>query len=93
MLVFRDKESMAKLDRREFLGASIGALALGATTVIGQGRFDPEEKTVAELSAAMARGTTSSVALTSWYLSRAKALDPKLRSLIDAPYVLSPRIT
>jgi len=74
---------MAKLDRREFLGASIGALALGATTVIGQTRFDPEEKTVAELSAAMARGTTSSVALTSWYLSRAKALDPKLRSLIE----------
>ena len=78
-----DKESMAKLDRREFLGASIGALALGASTVIGRTGFDPEEKTIAELSAAMARGTTSSVALTSWYLSRAKALDPKLRSLIE----------
>lgn len=76
---------MNNLDRREFMQfaaiAGVGMMATGMASAAQN--LDLTEKTVAELSAAMQKGELSSEAITKWYLTRIKALDPKLNSIIE----------
>lgn len=74
------------MKRREFLSlistASAG-LVIGPE-VIGQQRTrNLEELTVADLQAAMQKGELTSEAITNWYLTRIKAIDPKINSIIE----------
>lgn len=74
------------MKRRDFLSTFAGAtagLALG-TAVIGQRAIRTlEEMTVAELQAAMHKGTLTSEAITTWYLSRIRGMDPKVGAMIE----------
>ena len=79
---------MDSLDRRDFLG--MAALAAAGVTVFTSGKasgqrsgFDPEEKTIAEMQAAMRNGHTTSAALTAWYIARIRTLDKKTNSIIE----------
>lgn len=72
--------------RREFLGTGLlaGAGALMGTHVFGQRSARSfEEATVAELTAAMERRQLTSEALTNWYLTRIRTIDPKVNSIIE----------
>ena len=86
------------MNRREFLAAA-GATSLinriaaadtppgtgGADATAAAGGFDPEEKSVAELGAALQSGAATSVSLTQAYLARIEKLDragPALNSVI-----------
>lgn len=74
------------MKRREFLG---GAAAAAAGIALGSNAFGQravrsfEEATVAELSAMMAGGQLTSEALTAWYLTRIRIVDPKINSIIE----------
>jgi amidase len=78
--------------RRDFLGASAGALAaLGtpSTSASAAGAMKPfafEEATLADLGARMASGELTAAALASAYLERIREIDqagPKLRAVIE----------
>ena len=75
---------MNNFDRREFLFLS--GLAAAGTFAPGTSaaqKLDLSEKTVAELSAAMAKGQLTSEAITNWYLARIRSVDPKINSIIE----------
>ncbi|MCA1608430.1 MAG: amidase, partial [Acidobacteria bacterium] len=80
---------MSSIDRRDFLGlagvSAVGAIIMStARNAAGQKHaFDPEEKTIAELSAAMAKGQITSAALTQFYLARIRSIDKKLKSVLE----------
>ena len=81
---------MTKIDRREFLGtaaiAAAGIVMGNAGDALGQRAarvFDPEEKSIAELIAAMQNGQTTSAALTSAYIARIRTLDKKINSIVE----------
>ena len=68
----------------------MAALAALGVTVFTSGKasgqrsgFDPEEKTIAEMQAAMRNGHTTSAALTAWYIARIRTLDKKTNSIIE----------
>jgi amidase len=77
------------MNRREFLG-TLGAVGVAAgggevSAAAGDASFDPSEKTIAELSAAQARGRLSAEALTGSYLGRIERYDrqgPKLGAVL-----------
>jgi amidase len=74
-------------DRRRFLGisatAAAGVLSGGVNELYGQQRFNVEEKSVADLQSAMAKGQISAAALTSVYLERIRTLDKRINSIIE----------
>jgi amidase len=79
------------MNRREFLEtlgvATViaGSGTAGAAAAASSADFDPTEKTIAELSAAQARGTLSAEALTHSYLTRIERYDrrgPKLGAVL-----------
>src|SRR4029078_3860685 len=79
---------MDSLDRSDFLG--LAALAAAGVTIGASGTaegqrsgFDPEERSIAELQAAIENGETTSAALTTWYLARIRTLDKKTNSIIE----------
>ncbi len=77
------------MKRREFLGISaIGGLAMivpgGRSVDAGNAAAaEIEEATIATLQSAMRTGRLTSEAITSWYLARIKAIDPKINSIIE----------
>lgn len=63
---------------------SLLAFSLFTTTLAAQARFDPFEKTIPELRAALDSGAITCTALTQWYLDRIEALDrggPRLNAI------------
>ena len=79
---------MDSLDRRDFLAlatlAAAGVTISASANTSGQrAGFDPEERSIAELQAAMKSGRTTSAALTTWYLARIRTLDKKTNSIIE----------
>lgn len=76
------------IGRREFLGiAAAAGLGFGmknSLTVSAQGKAVAiEEATIAELSAAMQNGTTSSRQLVAAYLQRIRSIDGRINSIIE----------
>ncbi len=76
---------MKNLDRRDFIQtaavAAAGLFAVGNASAAQ--KLDLSEKTAAELSAAMQKGELTSEAITNWYLTRIKTVDPKINSIIE----------
>lgn len=77
-----------KMNRRDFLGitalGSVGILAAGAKGAhAGNAAIEIEEATITTLQSAMLSGRLTSEAITSWYLARIKAVDPKINSVIE----------
>lgn len=76
---------MSKFDRREFLHlaaiAAAGTFASG--TASASQKLDLSEKTIAELQVAMQKGQLTSESITNWYLTRIRAVDPKINSMIE----------
>ena len=77
------------LNRRDFLHIGVSGSALlmmknktGGGTPAAKS-FDIEEKTVAELQAAMGSGEVTSKQLVEIYLKRIKEIDPKIKSVIE----------
>lgn len=75
------------MDRREFLNAAGIAVAGAAlsSTALGQrrGAVNLSEMTVAQLRAAMEKGTMTCESITRWYLARIRTLNPKINSIIE----------
>ena len=76
------------MNRRDFLGITalggVGILASGAKNVYaGNAAIEIEEATITTLQSAMRSGRLTSEAITSWYLARIKAVDPKINSVIE----------
>ncbi|NNE66512.1 MAG: amidase [Pyrinomonadaceae bacterium] len=77
------------ISRRDFLqiGASGSALLIMNSKAKGgsslKASFDVEETTVVEMQKAMTSGEVSAKQLVETYLSRIKAIDPKLNSIIE----------
>ncbi len=80
---------MNSMNRRGFIemSAAAGVGLIAVTTATGAGTaikpLDLAERSVAELAAAMQKGELSSEAITSWYLARIRAIDPKINSMIE----------
>lgn len=79
-----------KMKRREFLGFSaiggIGMFAAGRRIISAAEISAPveiEEATIATLQSAMRSGRLTSEAITTWYLARIRAIDPKINSIIE----------
>ncbi|MBP6005076.1 MAG: amidase [Pyrinomonadaceae bacterium] len=75
------------MERRDFLkAAAVSGITLVGIGSASGGSFGPvnlEETTISELQAAMSSGKLTSEAITSWYLSRIKTIDPKINSMIE----------
>ena len=80
---------MNSMNRRGFIemSAAAGVGLIAVATAAGAGTaikpLDLAEKSVAELTAAMQKGELTSEAITSWYLARIRAIDPKINSMIE----------
>ena len=76
------------MNRRDFLGitalGSVGILAAGTRNAYaGNAAIEIEEATITTLQSAMRSGRLTSEAITTWYLARIKAVDPKINSVIE----------